>query len=109
MNIWSEMEEKNIVRAVVYFDGGNDDGGVDSIIYHMRDGSKNEINHDPQWENGGSNSLEYNLVKAVYSEYTFLGQPSINGVLTYDLSTKEKHWDVDEEWDEEWDEDWDED
>ena len=109
MNVWQELRDKNIVEAKVYFDGGNDDGGVNSITYVYKDGKNEEVGHNPGWEDGSENSsLEYNLVKAVYNNYDFLGEPNIDGVLTYDVESGKVDWDVNEEYEDE-DEDEDDD
>jgi len=99
MSIFSELKGAKIKKAEVYFDGGNDDGGVDGITYLMEDGTTKEINHDPQWENGGDNTLEYRLVEPVYDRYDFLGMPYINGTLTYDVEKEKASWQVDKDYD----------
>ena len=99
MNIWDELKNRKIAKCKVYFDGGEDDGGVDSIDFIYEDGRVEEVNHNPEWENPkGTKTLEYKLVSAVYENYDFLGQPMINGVLTYTTETKDKSWDVNEEY-----------
>jgi hypothetical protein len=106
MSVFYELREKNIVKAIVSFDGGNDDGGVGGILYFMEDGTKKEIDYDPQWEEGGNDTLEYRLVKDVYLNYSFNGEPSVIGTLTYDVVKEETDWDVDEYYEDEEDEDY---
>jgi hypothetical protein len=100
MDIWSELRDSKIKKAEVHFDGGNDDGGVDSIDYVMDDGTEKEINHDPEWEDGGNDTLEYRLVEPVYNRYSFLGMPYISGTLTYNVETEKRSWQVDRDYDE---------
>jgi len=102
MNIWEELKKRNISESKIYFEGGEDDGGVDQIEFFYEDGRSELVNHNPDWENpNGAKTLEYELVSAVYNEYTFLGQPMISGVLTYTTETKDKSWDVEEEYEDE--------
>lgn len=107
MSVWDDLRNKNIAKAIVDFDGGNDDGGVNSIELIYVDGTKKEIGHDSSWESSNPpNTLEYRLVEAVYKNYDFLGEPSVNGTLTYLVDKKEAVWDVEEEYEDEDDDDY---
>lgn len=98
--IYRELDKIGVAKAIVCFDGGNDDGGVQSIDYFDATGNKvKEIGFDESWEDHRSSStLEKELTKPIYDKYhTFCGDFYVSGTLTYDVCERKNFWNEDYE------------
>ena len=94
----------NILQAIVEFSGGNDEGGVDSIILIHEDGEETDL---PTWveeskwnpstqryekvELKEEEKLISALSEAIYNRYgSFSGEFSVSGKITYDVSSEKR-------------------
>lgn len=85
MNIFDELSKKNINKAVVYFNGGDDDGGVSGIRYFYEDGSAIDLND--------TDNLYEKLSEPIYDKYgSFAGEFYVSGDLIYDVKKRKIVW-----------------
>ena len=83
--IFDELKKKNVSKAIVHFDGGNDDGGVSSIEFLSKDGSVIDLSEDAK--------IEEELGNPIYTRYgSFAGEFHVSGELIYDVDKKEVTW-----------------
>jgi hypothetical protein len=83
--IFDDLKKKNVAKAIVYFDGGNDDGGVSSIKLLDKENKLIETSIDE--------NLEEELGNPIYFKYgSFAGEFYVSGELVYDVETKEMTW-----------------
>lgn len=92
------LARKGATKAVLEFEGGGDEGGVESITLYipLADGTSLEIKQDdwyggfygekPEFANE-EQELSHLLQDPIYSEYqTFAGEFHVNGTLTWDVT-----------------------
>lgn len=85
MNVFNELKKKNVSKAIVCFDGGNDDGGVSSIKLLDKENKLIETSIDEK--------LEEELGNPIYFRYgSFAGEYYVSGELVYDVEHKEMTW-----------------
>lgn len=84
--IFDDLKKRNVSKAIVHFDGGNDDGGVSSIEFLSKDGSVVKgLSEDAK--------LEEELGNPIYMRYgSFAGEFYVSGELIYDVENKKTTW-----------------
>lgn len=104
--IWFELTERNIAKAIVSFSGGGEkpsarsETGVQEITYELKNGKKITVDYDPKWDEpnkGVINTLEYWLVRVLYNRIDFTKSCFVAGTLTYDVKNRQILWQMEEE------------
>lgn len=111
--VWKMLEEKNVAKVEIGFQGGNDEGGCDTIV--LFDAKGNNIGEMTEWyesqewcpETRSWKTLEKPtdeqllskaLCAPVYEKYyTFAGNFYVNGILHWDVKNKRVWMDGSEE------------
>lgn len=86
--VFALLKAKGAIKAVLSYNGGNDEGGVDDITLVLEgvdeNGKNIEVDHPTQW-NGGEELAEL-LEGPVDSKYgSWAGDFSAYGTLTWDV------------------------
>ena len=87
---WDALAELGAVRADVEFSGGHDEGGVDGIKIVLGDGS---TMHMEDWPRNDETNPHWRVAELlalpVYGKYyTFAGEFSVHGIVTWDVAEK---------------------
>lgn len=87
---WEMLAELGAVKADVEFSGGHDEGGVDGIAITLGDGSRLDTTDWPRDEETNPHwRLAELLALPVYDKYyTFAGEFSVHGIVTWDVAEK---------------------
>jgi hypothetical protein len=86
--VFGMLREQGAIKAVLSYNGGNDEGGVDDITLVLEgvdaSGKNIEVNYPTQWD-GGEDLAEL-LEKPVEEKYgSWAGDFSAYGTLTWDV------------------------
>lgn len=86
---WDALAELGAVKAEVEFSGGHDEGGVDGIRVTLGDGSTMQMEDWPRTDTNPHWRVAELLALPVYSKYyTFAGEFSVHGEVTWDVAEK---------------------
>lgn len=105
--VFAELRKRNITQVKVHFSGGNDEGGADSHVATLADGTKVELGRVTvyqdwrtkqhfAYEAGGQRPatddemaeqrLLDGLEQPIYDEYgSFAGEFSVDGIVTWNV------------------------
>lgn len=109
--VFSLLRAKGAVKAVLSYNGGGDEGGVDEITLHVKtaDGEIVEVDHPGSWDAEGEDGRLSKLLEApVDHKYgSWAGDFEAYGTLTWDVEAgtvvmddhvKDSYRDEREEW-----------
>jgi hypothetical protein len=84
--VFQQLRQKGVKKAVVHFSGGNDEGGADSIVLHTSDGTETEA---VGWRSTSEGELNNALSEPVYAAYGgFAGDFSVDGEVVWDVEKR---------------------
>jgi hypothetical protein len=82
--VFAMLKTAGVTRAEVNFEGGNDEGTIESIVLHKKDGTQTTIDYSYSH----SNPLHEQLSQPVWDKYgSFAGDFDVHGVVTWDVET----------------------
>lgn len=106
--IWEILGSRNVTKVTIAFSGGNDEGYAENPVFHMADGSTQELVIS-SWPQGhwryGENGCVYtedqllymSLEKPINDRYgTFAGEYEVSGELVWDVTLKKAVLDTNE-------------
>lgn len=103
--MWAELKNRNVAKAIVDFSGGGDEGGVESVTLYDKDNKQIgtlQESHPPQtWDSEKrcwvlnreltmDEKLVNTLAQPVYDKYyTFAGEYYVTGQVEYDVENQQ--------------------
>ena len=75
------LKTLNCTKVVIHYEGGNDEGFIEHIIFHKEDGTTEQVDEEY------SDEFHRVLCSPVYEAYgSFAGDYNVDGKLTWDVS-----------------------
>jgi len=90
-DVWIDLLANGIIRAEVHFSGGNDEGGVDSIVLKKLNNQDTIISDNTVYDpKNAAYKIAQALSSPVHFEYgSFAGEFHVNGIVVWDCPNQE--------------------